>query len=213
MTSETQKTQTRQALIAAGLHLFGHQGYAATSTRELAGRAQTNIASIAYHFGGKSGLHQACAREVANLITTAVGTMGAGGIPATPQEAQDRIEAMFRAIVMLLVGAPKAADMVAFMMRELTTPGEVVDLIFDEFLEPRHKDMCSLWASATGRDADDEEVKLVIFSMLGQVIYFRIARPFVERRMGWDGIDQTETRKIADMIIANLRATLERQRL
>ena len=57
MTSETQKTQTRQALIAAGLHLFGHQGYAATSTRELAGRAQTNIASIAYHFGGKSGLH------------------------------------------------------------------------------------------------------------------------------------------------------------
>ena len=54
--------QTRAALIAAGLRLFGEKGFDATSTRDIAAAANTNIASIAYHFGGKEGLRLACAQ-------------------------------------------------------------------------------------------------------------------------------------------------------
>ncbi|MBN9445309.1 MAG: TetR family transcriptional regulator, partial [Bosea sp.] len=47
---------TRQALIRAGLDLFGRNGFDATSTREIAQAAGVNSAGIAYHFGGKDGL-------------------------------------------------------------------------------------------------------------------------------------------------------------
>src|SRR5690242_19209079 len=60
--------QTRQALIRAGLRLFGENGFDGTSTRELAAAAHANIGSIAYHFGSKEGLRAACAGFIVETI-------------------------------------------------------------------------------------------------------------------------------------------------
>ena len=49
----------RSRLLDAGLRLFAQQGYAKTSTRELAEAAGVNIASISYYFGDKAGLYRA----------------------------------------------------------------------------------------------------------------------------------------------------------
>ncbi len=58
----------RQRLITAGIELFGRNGFNATSTRELAQRAGVNIAGIAYHFGGKERLYNACAEHIATTV-------------------------------------------------------------------------------------------------------------------------------------------------
>src|SRR5688500_16766581 len=50
---------TRERLLLAALRLFAHQGYAKTSTRELAEAASVNIAAISYYFGDKAGLYRA----------------------------------------------------------------------------------------------------------------------------------------------------------
>jgi len=50
---------TRERLLNAGLRLFAAQGFAKTSTRELAEAASVNIAAISYHFGDKAGLYRA----------------------------------------------------------------------------------------------------------------------------------------------------------
>lgn len=49
----------RERLLSAGLRLFAHQGFAKTSTRELAELAQVNVAAISYYFGDKAGLYRA----------------------------------------------------------------------------------------------------------------------------------------------------------
>ena len=71
--SEPTGQGTRAHLISAALELFGKQGFAATSTRQIAARAGTNIGSISYHFGGKAELHRACAAAVAQRIHEAAG--------------------------------------------------------------------------------------------------------------------------------------------
>ena len=58
---------TREALIRAGLDLFGRHGFEASSIREIAQAAGVNSAGIAYHFGGKDGLRQACAEAIIAL--------------------------------------------------------------------------------------------------------------------------------------------------
>ena len=50
---------SRVRLLRAGLALFAQQGYAGTSTRDIAEAAQTNIAAISYYFGDKAGLYRA----------------------------------------------------------------------------------------------------------------------------------------------------------
>lgn len=213
MSRKPAESTTRANLIDASLYLFGRKGYDGTSTRELAARAGTNVASIAYHFGGKAGLRAACAGRVAEQVSAVLDAGVMGSDPPTPQAASAQIEMLAGAFVRLIVGAPQARDMVAFMLRELTDPGEVADTLYTAFVEPRHIALCGLWATATGRSADDEEIKLAIFAMIGQVLYFRLAQPFVARRMEWDDIGTAETRQIADVVIANLRDSIERLRL
>ncbi len=49
----------RERLLLTGLRLFAQQGYAKTSTRELAEAAGVNVAAISYYFGDKAGLYRA----------------------------------------------------------------------------------------------------------------------------------------------------------
>jgi len=211
MTPQSPPLDTRDSLIEAAIHLFGHKGFAETSTRALAAQAGTNIASIAYHFGGKAGLHAACAREVAARIDGALGPP-ADAPPRSPDEAAAALDGMLRRFVGFLVAAPEAPDIAAFMLRELTDPGDAADLIYRDFLEPRHRLLCGLWGHATGRPAESEPVKLAVFAMLGQVLYFRIGQPFVLRRTGWATVGPDEAGRIADLLAANLHAMIERHR-
>ena len=211
MTSESPTPSTRDNLIAAGLHLFGRDGFAATSTRQLAAMAETNVASIAYHFGSKAGLHAACAQAVASKIAGIVGSPHPPGA-LSADAAAERIETAIRRLVTFLVQAPGADDMVAFVLREIDAPGEVAETIYAGFIEPKHRELCALWAAATGRDAESETVRLTVFSMIGQAVYFRVGRPFVLRRMGWADVGEDEARMIADTLAANLRAAIRRDR-
>lgn len=199
---------TLTELVAAGLHLFGRDGFEATSTRALAARAGTNISSIAYHFGSKEGLRVACADAVAATVGQV-----AQAIPADPgaidrDQARRILRRLMRRIVTLLV-TPAAADVVGFLLRELAVPDSpVLDRLYATLIEPRHRALCLLWAAATGADPDSEETRLAVFSLVGQAAYFRLAAPLVQRRMGWSGYSRREARAIQRRLLFNLDAML-----
>ncbi len=56
-------TDARSRLLMAAIRLFALQGFAKTSTRELAEAAQVNVAAISYYFGDKAGLYRAAFLE------------------------------------------------------------------------------------------------------------------------------------------------------
>lgn len=47
---------TKTTILDAAERLFAERGFAATSLRELTGRANANLAAVNYHFGSKEGL-------------------------------------------------------------------------------------------------------------------------------------------------------------
>ncbi|WP_108853476.1 CerR family C-terminal domain-containing protein [Albidovulum aquaemixtae] len=208
---DTAPQGTRAELIAAGLNLFGRKGFAATSTRALAAAANTNVASIAYHFGSKDGLRRACGEEVARRVGGVLAQAGTD-MPATPASAAMRIEQMLRRMVLFLAGSYDADDIVGFMLREIGEDGPVLDDVYSTMIEPMHRRFCALWAIATGREAESEATRLVVFSVIGQVLYFRIGRPIVERRLGWSALGPAEAARIGDLLAANLHAILDRER-
>lgn len=198
---------TRAALIAAGLHLFGTMGFAGASIRAIAARAGTNVASIAYHFGGKDGLRAACAEEVARLIGQAVGQPGPP--PATPEAARQAIRAVLGRVAAFLLGGLAPADMVAFMLRELAEEGPAVDLVYARMIEPTHRRLCALWAAATGESAESEAVRLTVFALIGQLLYFRIGAGIVRRRMAWPAYGPDEIAAITATLTRTLEAALD----
>lgn len=201
---------TAADLIAAGLRLFGVKGFAATSTRELAAAAGTNVASIAYHFGSKEGLRRACGAEVARRMARALSTPMTSP-PVSREDAALRLETVLRAMAAFVLTSEDAEPILPFMLRELAEAGPVLDAVYGTLMEPMHRRFCALWAAATGQEAESPRTRLLVFTLVGQLLYFRIGGPIVTRRMGWNGIGRSEADTIADLLALNLRTLLERE--
>lgn len=203
---------TRQALIRAGLDLFGRNGFDATSTREIAQAAGVNSAGIAYHFGGKDGLRQACAEAI---IARMQGVL-TGGSPAVSMAldvtdrdaATEQLLALIGRVVSFLTTVPESEVVARFVMREMLTPSPAFEALYGGLFEPVHRRVCQVWAAATGMEPEAPETKLAVFAAIGQVFYFRIARPAVTRRLGWDGIGAEEARLIGEAIRRSVRASI-----
>ena len=198
---------TRLALIDAGLLLFGQQSFAATSTRQLAAHAKTNIGSIAYHFGGKDGLRLACAAEFARRVGAVVAAVP-DQTDLSADLARAQLRSILRRMVAFLIGGHSADAMVSFMLRELAEGGPAVETMYLRLVEPTHRRLCMLWAKVTGEEPESEAVRLSIFCLVGQVMYFRIGGSIVARRMGWSEIGPAEADRIAATLLRNLDALL-----
>lgn len=209
-TTDLDFSGTRGDLARAALHLFGRYGYAGTSTRAIAQRAGTNVASIAYHFGGKAGLRAACVDFVAQNMAQNFARFDDQPLPATPAEARAALHEVLRAFVGLMVGVPQSQDIVAFITRELSDPGDATERLFTTIFLPRHTRICALWAVATGAPPESDTVKLAVFGLIGQVVYFRLAQPLVMRRMGWDSLGPDQIAQITRQLTDTLDQSLER---
>ena len=206
-TLRTSSEQTRAALIAAGLRLFGRKGFEGTSIRELAGDAKTNVASIAYHFGGKDGLRLACAEAVALRLRQVAGqTILGSDDGGDSDKALAVMETALSALVTFIAARPEARDIAAFMMREMTDPGPALEHIYTQLIHPVHSALCRLWGTATGSDPESPATRLAVFAMAGQIVYFRIGRPVILKRMGWHDIGPAEADQIVATVTGNLRA-------
>jgi AcrR family transcriptional regulator len=203
---------TRQALIRAGLDLFGRNGFDATSTRELAQAAGVNSAGIAYHFGGKDGLRQACVEAIIQRLQAVL----AGGAPsvAIAVDAADRdmaaeqLLALIDRVVVFLTTVPESELVARFVVREMLTPSPAFETLYGGLFAPVHRRVCQVWAAATGMEPEAPATRLAVFAAIGQVVYFRIARPAVTRRMGWDGIGPNEARAIGETVRRSVRASI-----
>lgn len=203
--------QTRMALIHAALQLFGSKGFDATSTREIAALAKANIGSIAYHFGNKEGLRLSAADYIVETIQgvamQALGSFQAIGHPAgTPEAARLQLGAALERMVHFIVARPEAGVIVQFLLRELGHPTAALDRIYTGVFEPMHRRLCAIWEVATGEPAESETTRLTVFTLIGQVVYFRIGQEAVRRRMGWASIESDQAHAVATIVRQNLAA-------
>jgi AcrR family transcriptional regulator len=206
---------TREALIRAGLDLFGRHGFEASSIREIAQAAGVNSAGIAYHFGGKDGLRQACAEAIVTTMKQRV-FGAAASMPLrdglAPEAAVELLLAIVGRVTAFAAQAPESETIARFVVREMMEPTSAFETLYEGLVGPVHGQLCRLWAAATGMAPETQETKLAVFAAIGQVLYFRLARPAVMRRMGWSAIDTVQSEAIADVIRANVRASIASMR-
>ncbi|MBT7191618.1 MAG: TetR/AcrR family transcriptional regulator [Anaerolineae bacterium] len=70
--SPTTKEQTRQHILEKATHLFQTQGYARTTTQEIATQASVAEVTLFRHFGNKQKLFQAVAQQLSDSVMTPI---------------------------------------------------------------------------------------------------------------------------------------------
>jgi AcrR family transcriptional regulator len=199
-------SDTQQKLLAAAIDLFGRQGFEGTSIREIARLAKANIAAIAYHFGSKEELYRACLEQIVGSVAQGLSEQlrPVDDTRLDAEQARTALKEMVFAMTAFMLATPQVAGFVRLVVREQMDPTPSFDLLYRNFMEPMHRRLCRLWALASGTEAESEATKVAVFSLLGQVLLFRIARAGALRRMGWRDIGERELAILRQRIAINV---------
>jgi AcrR family transcriptional regulator len=202
--------ETRAQLVEAALDVFGRRGFEGASTREIAKAANANLAAIVYHFGGKEALHLAVADHVAQSIMAKIGPALAAvsdtSATATPQAARAALERLVSTVIEVLLGSAEAERWARFIVREQLEPTAAFEVIY-RFMGGAAATATRLVATILG-EPESEAVRLRVFTILGQVLVFRVAQALVLKRMGWSTIGPRERGEIQRVVLENLAAIL-----
>jgi AcrR family transcriptional regulator len=205
--------ETRAQLIEAALDVFGRLGFEGASTRVIAKAAKANLAAIVYHFGGKEALYLAVAEHVAGSIFAKVGpTIAAAAAPEaarSPAAARAALDRLIDTFIAVILGSAEAERWARFIIREQLQPTAAFDVIY-RFMSGAADTATRLIAAITGKPTDDD-LKLRVFTLLGQVMVFRVAQALVLKRMGWRSIGDRQRRDIKRVVSQNLTAILGRR--
>jgi AcrR family transcriptional regulator len=176
--------------------------------------AGANLASIVYHFGGKEALHIAVAEHIVQQLSLKLGPalaiLATADAISSPEKARDALDEVISIQADVLLGNAEAERWARFIVREQMQPTAAFDLIYD-MMGGSHALATRLVAVALGR-SEDEDVKVLVFTIIGQVLVFRVAQALVRRRLGWGTIGDRERAQIKRIIAANIKAILDGER-
>lgn len=202
--------ETRAQLIEAALDIFGRTGFEGATTRIIAKEANANLAAIVYHFGSKEALHLAVAEHVGHCIRDSVApALQAAATPeavASPEAAKNMLLHLVGTHIDVMLGNADAERWSRFIVREQMQPSAAFDVLYS-IMEHAIDIGTRLVATALGR-REDEEARLTVLAIFGEVLVFRVAQALVLRRMGWTEITGRERTKIRKIVFRHVEAIL-----
>lgn len=202
----TRPSDARERLLTAAIDVFGRLGFAGATTREIAKGAKLNLQAIAYHFGNKEGLYLAAADHIAERMRAQIGPMAdaararfASGPAVTPADARFMLTGMLGSVAGILFD-PRWAPVARFMVREQMDPTSAFDRVYERVMAPQLDLARHIVGILLDAPPDSERVKLRTLSLLGSVIFFRIAHATVTRQLGWTNTGPHELDAIRALI-------------
>jgi len=181
---------TRQRLLEAGIELFGELGYERASTRAIARRAGVSLPALQYYFGGKEGLHRACAQYITEDVRTRLDPAAERVRQALGRQNLTREELLelLRAVVEpflegLATERPESWSL--FFARAQGEHMVAFDAIFQQIGGRLLAIVMEIVGRLLGRPAANPDVAIRAVVIVGQLALVRRARPIILRALGW----------------------------
>jgi TetR/AcrR family transcriptional regulator, regulator of cefoperazone and chloramphenicol sensitivity len=165
----------RSRLLQAALLQFAQHGFSAASTRAIAQEAQTNVASISYHFGDKEGLYKAVLGESASDVSQAFAKLSSPDLNL--QQALAGIYTGFLASCASDDWVEKAA--MKLHLRECADPSDQFRNWVRGFIEPMFAQLQRLLCRQLGVKRPDLRVKRLAFGLIAIANDYTISEPFM----------------------------------
>lgn len=190
---EGRTEQTRARLLDAAREVFSQQGFQGATVREICRRAETNVASVNYHFGSKDGL-LAEALNFNRLKALQLSNMRQDDCP------KQRLRLFIREFMLMLLDEKNPSSQCRIMARELADPTPALDKIVREAIAPLHEFLGGLVNEIAGSRLSAAEQRRCVYSILGQTLFYRHSHPVLQRLNPRLRYDHREIDAIAEHI-------------
>lgn len=209
--------EKRLKIIEAALRRFGEDGYERASTRQIAQDAGVNPPALQYYFGGKEGLHLACAEYLAEAFSSQMqdAYQRAGDVDLhDPQATLGALCDIMDALADSLFETIETDGWSRFIARGQGEEGEsaAYRLLRKTAGDELHQHCSRLIAAVVGLPASDPRTILCTITLLGQLVVFHLTRKSALERLGWPDLRGPRLQMLKDMLrmqtLAALRAYL-----
>jgi AcrR family transcriptional regulator len=170
---------TKSRLLEAAGEEFAAKGFQGATIRSIIRRAGANVAAVNYHFRDKEGLYVQAVLEAHRGCTSL-------GEPHLPGDAPP--EEVLRAYVrhflsnFLAVGRDDRWHH-RLMMRELLEPSGASEVLVRENIRPKFEQLAAV-IRRLRPDLEGRRLTASVFSVVGQCLHYKMARPIAERLVG-----------------------------
>ena len=189
---------SRDRILEAAGEVFAECGFRSATIRRICQRAGVNIAAINYYFGGKEKLYSEVLRHWSEYALRKYPLLLGLGEEAPVEE---QLKAFVRSLLFRLLDKGKPAWFGKLMAREMTEPTQAFERLVKEVVRPRDRILASIVQKKIGTSVDEERIRLVCASIIGQCIYYYNARAIMARLYRRDVSKAGEIERIANHIV------------
>lgn len=195
----------RERLLSAGLRLFAHQGFARTSTRELAEAAQVNVAAISYYFGDKAGLYRAVFFEPMAGTSTDVRRIADPAL--TLGEA---LGGFFHGFLAPLREGENLRLCMKLHFREMLEPTGLWEQLVEQGIRPVHDALVGLLQRHLGVAEADEELLALAVCITALGVHLHVGHEVTAQVA--PGLAGSDVDRWSDRLVRLARAMVESER-
>ncbi|MEO2267514.1 CerR family C-terminal domain-containing protein [Pseudoalteromonas sp. YIC-656] len=161
---------THQRILNTAGRLFATQGLGATKNKDIAIKAEVDLALINYHFGGRDGLYQHTLKEAHAHIIKLEDLL-------IITEQSDSPEAQLKSVIDLLTKAVLSPNDWHFKLlaRELLSPSASLKVLADEEGLPKINIIKTILSNLTGIAADDPSIFPCVISVMAPCLMILVA--------------------------------------
>jgi AcrR family transcriptional regulator len=159
---------------------------------------------VNYHFGDKQRLyietiqhaHRSRAQEIPLPIWD----------DSTPAEV--KLRGFVGVLLERMLGDDQAPWHAQLMLREIARPNLACEELVRDYIRPHFEVLKGILRELLPVDVSEERLALTAFSVVGQCLFYRVARPVVSMLLGDDRSDRLTTGLLADHITGVMLAAL-----
>jgi AcrR family transcriptional regulator len=205
--------ETRARIITTALRVFGEEGFNKASTRQIAADAGVNPPALQYYFGGKEGLHRACAQFIIDRVMVIVGPALAEARqikePAQREGAIDALCALLDALADGLVAAGSESWSRFVTRGKADGAGPAMGMLRQNIGKPIMITLAQLIAVVTEADPADDIVRVKAAAIFGQVNTFLNNREATLEMLNWPDFSAQRLKIIKTVVREHTRAILD----
>ncbi len=197
MTNLKRSLQARQDLLDAAGEVFAEKGFAKATVREICDRAGANVAAINYYFRDKEGLYREAIKHWSKISRQKYPPDLDLGANAT---AEQRLEAFIRSLLFRILDKSRPGWHGKLMTREMVEPTAALDDLVESVYRPMNERLRQIVKELSGGRLSKSEVQLCMRSILGQCLFYRHARPVIERLDPGERFEMSDVERFASHI-------------
>lgn len=167
--------QSRERLLHAALNLFAHQGFAKTSTREIAEAAGTNLAAIKYYFGDKAGLYRAVFFELQSKPEEEIRRYGGEALSL-----RDALRGLYLGFLEPLKQGELTTLCMKLHMREMLEPTGLWSEEIEQGIRPMHEALVQVLCRHVGVAQPDDEIQRLAVCVSALGVHLHVGRDVTE---------------------------------